>query len=176
MAVNQVVYGGETIVDLTSDTVTPETLLKGVTAHDKSGNMITGTYTGLTLDSVYPVGSIYLAYNHTNPSTLFGGTWERIEGAFLWASSPTGQIGHTSGSTTHRHTLSNDGYAKINHHDGAFWYHEFEGVSYKATGKGSSTGASNTTSQTAAIGLGGFTDNINSMPPYIVVSVWRRTS
>lgn len=43
MAVNQVIYGGETLIDLTGDTVTPETLLSGTTAHDASGNQITGT-------------------------------------------------------------------------------------------------------------------------------------
>jgi lysophospholipase L1-like esterase len=47
MAVNKVVYntenGAETLIDLTRDTVTPETLAKGVTAHDASGNVITGT-------------------------------------------------------------------------------------------------------------------------------------
>lgn len=43
MAVNKVVYSGETLVDLTNDTVTPETLAEGVTAHDKSGAVITGT-------------------------------------------------------------------------------------------------------------------------------------
>lgn len=43
MAVNKVVYGGETIVDLTADTVTADKVLKGYTAHDKSGNSITGT-------------------------------------------------------------------------------------------------------------------------------------
>lgn len=40
---NQVIVGGETILDLRSDTVTPETLQKGYTAHDKSGTKITGT-------------------------------------------------------------------------------------------------------------------------------------
>lgn len=40
---NQVVVNGETILDLRSDTVTPETLQKGYTAHDKSGTKITGT-------------------------------------------------------------------------------------------------------------------------------------
>lgn len=40
---NQVIVKGETILDLRSDTVTPETLQKGYTAHDKSGTKITGT-------------------------------------------------------------------------------------------------------------------------------------
>jgi hypothetical protein len=43
MAVNKVIYGGETIVDLTNDTVTPETLAEGAVAHDASGERITGT-------------------------------------------------------------------------------------------------------------------------------------
>lgn len=46
MAVNKVVYNGETLVDLTNDSVTPETLAEGVTAHDKSGAIIVGTMTG----------------------------------------------------------------------------------------------------------------------------------
>lgn len=36
-----------------------------------------------TINAVYPVGSIYMSVNSTNPSTLFGGTWERLEGRFL---------------------------------------------------------------------------------------------
>ena len=30
------------------------------------------------LDNVYPVGSIYMSVNSTNPKNLFGGTWEQI--------------------------------------------------------------------------------------------------
>lgn len=43
MAFNKVVYNGNTLIDLTEDTVTPETLAVGVTAHDKSGAPIVGT-------------------------------------------------------------------------------------------------------------------------------------
>lgn len=43
--VNKVVYGGETLIDLTADTITAADLASGVTAHDKSGATITGTST-----------------------------------------------------------------------------------------------------------------------------------
>lgn len=43
MSINKVLYGTNVLVDLTTDTVTSDTLLKGYTAHDKSGNQITGT-------------------------------------------------------------------------------------------------------------------------------------
>ena len=43
MAVNKVVYGTTVLVDLTGDTVTADKLLKGATAHDASGEPITGT-------------------------------------------------------------------------------------------------------------------------------------
>lgn len=44
MAVNKVVYGSNTLVDLTSDTVTSEKLIEGTTAHNKKGEQITGSY------------------------------------------------------------------------------------------------------------------------------------
>lgn len=43
MAINKVIYGGETLIDLTGDTVTADKILSGVTAHDKRGESITGT-------------------------------------------------------------------------------------------------------------------------------------
>ena len=43
--VSKVVYFGDTLIDLTSDTVEPSKLLSGFTAHDKSGAPITGTST-----------------------------------------------------------------------------------------------------------------------------------
>lgn len=44
MAVNKVALNGEIKLDLTADTVTPETLLKGTTAHNAAGELITGVY------------------------------------------------------------------------------------------------------------------------------------
>lgn len=42
MAVNKVVYAGNTLVDLTNDTVTADTLAEGVTAHAANGAKIVG--------------------------------------------------------------------------------------------------------------------------------------
>ncbi len=45
-------------------------------------------------DAIYPVGSIYLSVSNTNPSVLFGGTWEQITGYYLYA----GEGGNVLGS------------------------------------------------------------------------------
>ena len=45
MAINKVIYGGNTLLDLTGDTITASDLLTGKTAHDKSGEVITGACT-----------------------------------------------------------------------------------------------------------------------------------
>lgn len=42
---NKIIYGGKVLIDLTSDTVTADKLAEGITAHDKSGAIITGTNT-----------------------------------------------------------------------------------------------------------------------------------
>ena len=68
---NKVVVNGETILDLTQDTVEPSSLLKGTTAHDKSGAQVTGTYeapvtsvnrkTGAVVLSASDVGAVGLS-------------------------------------------------------------------------------------------------------------------
>lgn len=45
MAINKIIYGGRTLIDLTADTVTSDKLLSGYTTHDKTGASITGTCT-----------------------------------------------------------------------------------------------------------------------------------
>ena len=43
MSVNKIVYGDRTLIDLTGDTVTEETLFKGCQAHRADGTIIIGT-------------------------------------------------------------------------------------------------------------------------------------
>lgn len=43
MAINKVIYGGETLIDLTADTVTPDKVLVGYTTHGADGEKFTGT-------------------------------------------------------------------------------------------------------------------------------------
>ena len=46
----------------------------------KSENLINEQSQYEVLNKRYPVGSIYISANSTNPSSLFGGTWERYAG------------------------------------------------------------------------------------------------
>ena len=58
--INKLVVGNEVKFDLTGDTVAPNTLLTGATAHDKSGAQITGTcsYDSDTSDATVAVAEI----------------------------------------------------------------------------------------------------------------------
>lgn len=46
MGYNKIVYDNNTLIDLTADTITPDKILVGYTAHDRAGNLITGTASG----------------------------------------------------------------------------------------------------------------------------------
>ena len=60
MAINKVIFGNTTLIDLTADTITQADLASGVTAHDASGAAITGTSTkdSDTTDATATVGEI----------------------------------------------------------------------------------------------------------------------
>lgn len=60
MAINKVVYGGRTLIDLTGDTITADKMLKGFTAHGKDGTVLTGTceYDADTQDATVAVAEI----------------------------------------------------------------------------------------------------------------------
>ena len=74
MGNSKIVYYGETLIDLTGDTVTEEKLLKGITAHDKSGTLITGTFEAADPYAViavaYPSGSICTCTDGTKTLSL----------------------------------------------------------------------------------------------------------
>ena len=130
-----------------------------------SSNTVWGAWQSEALIA-YPVGSIYIAYNHTNPSTLFGGTWERMTGGFLWASNSTDTIGQTGGERTV--TLTAKQIPSHNH-----------GGTYTNAGTATKThawlasGGSAMAYDTVNTGGG---EAHNNMPPYIQVSIWRRTA
>ena len=59
---NKIIYGGQTLIDLTADTVTTDKLAEGITAHDKSGAIITGTntYDSDTTDATAAVAEVLI--------------------------------------------------------------------------------------------------------------------
>lgn len=54
----------------------------------------------------HPVGSIYMSMNATEPSVLFGGTWERIKDRFILAAGDSYETGATGGEAEHKLTLT----------------------------------------------------------------------
>lgn len=126
--------------------------------------------------SAYPVGSIYIAYNHTNPGTLFGGTWQRISNAFLWGVDGSGTIGQTGGSK--EHTLTQE---EMPQHDHGGIYSgnvaedlkNLPWLTPSLLGEGDKVGYFPIK---RGGDVNGTTSPHNNMPPYIQVSIWRRTA
>ena len=73
---------------------------------DSDGNLIvksisTEVTNNLTIDDIYPIGSIYFSINNVNPSNFFGGIWEQIKDKFLLSSGDTYKSGSTGGESNH---------------------------------------------------------------------------
>lgn len=134
------------------------------------------------LGAVYPVGSLYMSVNATEPSVLFGGTWERLKDRFLLAAGDTYAAGATGGEAAH--TLTVEEMANHNHlitrsgtvssgnvvlgapgpyQDGNFASLGITGVDAVATTE-------------FKIAYTGYNVPHNNMPPYIAVYVWKRTA
>ena len=54
----------------------------------------------IDFSKIYPVGSIYMSVNSTNPKDLFGGTWERLKDRFLLGSGDSYSAGATGGASS----------------------------------------------------------------------------
>ena len=53
-----------------------------------------------TASKLYPVGSVYISFNSADPSTLFGGTWQRLKDTFLLANGDSYAPNTSGGSAT----------------------------------------------------------------------------
>ncbi len=131
------------------------------------------------LESVYPVGAIYISTVSTNPSTLFGfGTWVQMKDAFLLGAGDTYKAGDTGGTASHSHGLSS-GYAMVLFQTGGATV-RFKRNTNDFTADYVATMGSKATSESYAMNystsLGGTTDAANNLPPYVVVYMWKRTA
>ena len=147
------------------------------------------------LNLIYPVGSIYMSVSSTSPATFLGGTWERIQDKFLLAAGSTYAAGSTGGSatknTSHVHGEINGRNgslaAAIGSSNGNPGILGFEATneqvvtigkpSYSVGGASYTNGGSfnHWTTIYGASSTGGSTD-LNIMPPYLAVYVWKRTA
>ena len=119
------------------------------------------------MDSILPVGSIIMRYDHADPNTMYPGTtWVRITNAFPWAVDSSGTIGQTGGAK--EVTLTTDQIPAHSH-----------GSVYSQHAAGTKSQAWYTTAGTSlaygVVETGGGKAH-NNMPPYIQVSIWRRTA
>lgn len=128
------------------------------------------------LDAFMPVGYVLILYSHANPNEMYAGTsWERIANSFLWGCDEDGEIGITGGEKTH--TLTVKELPKHTHN--IAW-----------TDSDGNTGGTGTSQSHPLVRYGttgvGYTGILtletgggaahNNMPPYVQVSIWRRTA
>lgn len=73
MAVNKVEVNGETKLDLTQDTVTPENLLSGATAHNAAGERIVGAATAGGITSFPTIEEVKANWTAVNLTAAVGG-------------------------------------------------------------------------------------------------------
>ena len=140
----------------------------------------TGEIVNITdlFNMIYPVGSIYMSVNNTNPSLLFGGTWEKIEDKFLLGSGANYADGSTGGSAdavivSHSHQSSADGEYIVTSEENTA---NNTKVAYSASGNRWVDGQTSQShfhhrTRTSTVGEDGTNKN---MPPYIAVNMWMR--
>ena len=135
------------------------------------------------LDIIWPVGSIYLSDNATNPNTKFGGTWVKLSGGFIYGSTITSgntySTGNGTGTATNSHTLTIDQMPAHNHsgaQDETAGYYLRSGDSGGIqAGAGSSQPWREWNWYSYVKSQGGGKGHSHNIP-YITCSIWRRTA
>lgn len=137
---------------------------------------------GVSLDQVYPVGSIYMSVNSTDPATLFGGTWDRITGHFLLGATDGGATGDSIQSNASVAAGSSGGEAthKLNVNEMPSHTHPLLRQDASGSESGNrldiaSGSRSRTTTNYGAFATGGSQAH-NNMPPFLAVYIWKRTA
>ncbi len=134
------------------------------------------------LAKLYPVGSIYLSVNDTNPATFIGGTWERLKDVFLLAAGDTYAAGSTGGEATHTlsvdempsHRHSSDSYMNGYANSGLAGQGGYcTWVNYGTESNNEPNWGESGPVRTSWVGG---SQPHNNMPPYIVVYMWKRVS
>ena len=128
------------------------------------------------INTIYPIGSIYMSVSDVSPSILFGGEWEQIEDKFLLASGTSYSNGSTGGSAdavvvTHNHSTS-DKYV-LTTKGGAVTRNSTAGTTGTKVSnllKSDDGVARNVIGNTGTSGVG------KNMPPYLAVNIWKRTA
>lgn len=143
---------------------------------DEYGWIYSRALSALILEAVYPVGSIYISVNETSPQTLFGGTWEAIQGKFLLGQSNAHKAGSTGGEETHTLTMG-----EMPEHTHPMYTGNAGGDSEWTPNEGAYLVDSVTQTKTtwwARLGMNyaGGGNAHNNMPPYLAVYMWKRTA
>lgn len=137
------------------------------TAIDNLTNAITQAKKDVLL-AAYPVGSFYLTLNTIDPSTLFGGTWERVKETFLYGIGDSDTVGSTGGAK--EVTLTTDQMPEHSHKIALTnLYLASGGTNILAA----TSGATSSTKDGYSVGGG---QAHNNMPPYLGVYIWKRTA
>lgn len=144
------------------------------------------------IDTIYPVGSLYMSVNNLEPATLFGGKWERwgkgktIVGVdendtdFATSEKTLGEKSHkliVNEMPAHTHTMANGGahkhdvrYRAVGRQDGGYW------TPIGATDINTTTTAFTTTSGEHKHTINSTGGNLahNNIQPSITCYIWKR--
>lgn len=85
---------------------------------DALDNVISQIY-----NNIYPVGSIYISVNSENPGLLFGGSWQKLEGGYLYGCGSALTSSSYTGTGTQYHTLSIDEMPSHTHAQNPHWHY-----------------------------------------------------